>query len=292
MTKKPLNLRLVGRDDAPSPEHGRPEELALAERTRIELERGESTLAASLRAAWSPDALDAIDHEALIARGLGEVEAPATAAEARASKALAASLEATGAEQAAPFVESLRHAMRPRSIDPSRNSALVEAALDGALSAPTESERVLAERLRRSLEGEGIEDEFVAALRAAHAPKALAASTHAPMVHAAIARASRISRQRAFVWVAAAAMAAGAAFAALRTLVPTGASPAVEAAGARANAASEVRSSLAMARSTRDLFDPAERFSRQGGESGRIDRIVASRASDLRENRFQMWGVR
>jgi hypothetical protein len=44
------------------------------------------------------------------------------------------------------------------------------------------------------------------------------------------------------------------------------------------------------ARSTAELFDAP--FARQGGESARIDRIASARASDLRENRYAMWGVR
>ncbi len=49
---------------------------------------------------------------------------------------------------------------------------------------------------------------------------------------------------------------------------------------------------LVPARSTGDLFDPSEPFPRQGGTSDRIDRISASRRSDLRQNRFARWGIR
>jgi hypothetical protein len=43
-------------------------------------------------------------------------------------------------------------------------------------------------------------------------------------------------------------------------------------------------------RSTQELF--AEPFPRQGGSSGRVDTIARARASDLRQNRFALWGVR
>ena len=55
--------------------------------------------------------------------------------------------------------------------------------------------------------------------------------------------------------------------------------------------ATMVNASLIPSRSTIDLFD-AEPFPRSGGESQRIDRILSSRAADLRANRFATWGVR
>lgn len=48
---------------------------------------------------------------------------------------------------------------------------------------------------------------------------------------------------------------------------------------------------FARVRSTTDLFDPGSPFPREGGTSERIDRIAASRARDLRQNRFLAWGV-
>lgn len=45
-------------------------------------------------------------------------------------------------------------------------------------------------------------------------------------------------------------------------------------------------------RSTSALFDPAMPFPTRGGESERLGRIVASRAADLRANRFAAWGIR
>lgn len=47
-----------------------------------------------------------------------------------------------------------------------------------------------------------------------------------------------------------------------------------------------------LSRSTSGLFDPATPFSTRGGESERLERIVASRAADLRANRFASWGLR
>ena len=45
------------------------------------------------------------------------------------------------------------------------------------------------------------------------------------------------------------------------------------------------------ARSTQELFDPAEPFPARGGESARMGKIVDARAADLRANRFAAWGV-
>jgi hypothetical protein len=47
---------------------------------------------------------------------------------------------------------------------------------------------------------------------------------------------------------------------------------------------------LAPVRSTQPLFH--EPFARAGGASDRIDRIAMARSSDLRDNRFALWGVR
>jgi hypothetical protein len=52
------------------------------------------------------------------------------------------------------------------------------------------------------------------------------------------------------------------------------------------------RADLVPARSTLELFDPAEPFPREGEETSRIDRIAGARASDLRKNRYATWGVR
>jgi hypothetical protein len=48
---------------------------------------------------------------------------------------------------------------------------------------------------------------------------------------------------------------------------------------------------LVQARSTQELFDPATPFPTKGGESERLEKIVAARSADLRANRFAAWGV-
>ncbi|HEY4119904.1 MAG TPA: hypothetical protein VGM56_18685, partial [Byssovorax sp.] len=81
-----------------------PEELAEAEALRAALEggdsavagraRGDASIAEALRVAWSPTPLDEPDHEALLARALGDdpVTAPATRIEHAAATRLAEEL--------------------------------------------------------------------------------------------------------------------------------------------------------------------------------------------------------
>ncbi len=68
------------------------EERAEAEALRAALDRGEAPLAADLRAAFAPDALDGADLEAILARALGD-ETATTRAEREAAKRLRAQLE-------------------------------------------------------------------------------------------------------------------------------------------------------------------------------------------------------
>ena len=53
-----------------------------------------------------------------------------------------------------------------------------------------------------------------------------------------------------------------------------------------------VNAELVHTRSTTELFDPLEKFPATGGESERMQKIVSSRAADLRKNRFAQWGVK
>src|SRR5262249_38875570 len=63
-------------------------ERAEAERLRVALESDREPTSSALKAAWSPEALDAPDHEALLARALGDLGAPPTKAEWREATAL------------------------------------------------------------------------------------------------------------------------------------------------------------------------------------------------------------
>lgn len=219
------------------------EELREAEALRAAMEQGDDPLASALRAAHSPGELDEGDLEALLARALGEGDAPPTRLEQRAAEVLRDGLarggELTG-DQA--IAADLRAAWRSGEIAPARNEALIQAALDRA--APAKAGRVLA--FRRA----------------------------APIFTGAV--------------VSVAALAAGLALMFQRAEAPAPSA----ATAAPPSLAVAARASLIRARSTDDLFDPAEKFPTSGEESARIDRIAMARSSDLRQNRFAAWGVR
>ncbi len=61
---------------------------------------------------------------------------------------------------------------------------------------------------------------------------------------------------------------------------------------ARTTLPTAVNAELITTRSTTELFDPLEKFPTRGGESERMRKIVASRAADLRTNRFSRWGIK
>lgn len=127
--------------------------------------------------------------------------------------------------------------------------------------------------------------EVAAALRHAHAPRALDdLAAERALRRAALGRAqpipSRKVRVMRLVWGV--GLAAAAAAAALVVLPRSG----------LLDDSSPATAALVPARSTEELFDPAEPFPRQGGTSDRIDRITASRRADLRQNRFARWGIR
>lgn len=120
-----------------------PTEAELREAQELEraLERGIDPLAAALRSAYRPDPLEDLEHEALLARALGnadaDADAPATKAETREAERLAEELE-TGNGRRAPagpksepaeLAGALKAAWAPRSIEPLRNEALIAKAL-------------------------------------------------------------------------------------------------------------------------------------------------------------------
>ncbi|WP_437625793.1 hypothetical protein [Sorangium sp. So ce1151] len=239
------------------------DELRAARELAEALDQGEVPLAAALRAAARPAGLDRADHEALLARALGDEDAPPTRAEQRAAERLRDALQPGGLgrgepgrgggpegegergghdarDELAELAAALRAAWRPAPLPELRSRTLVEAALRAA-PAP---------RARRI------------------APVTMAAlSTLAAAAAAAALIFGELREERAFV--ARAPAAPGAAAVAAAPLPP-----------------------LIEARSTAALFDPAAPFPREGGQTERIDRIAAARASDLRQNRYAAWGVR
>ncbi|WP_437309725.1 hypothetical protein [Sorangium sp. So ce388] len=242
------------------------DELRAARELAEALEQGEVPLAAALRAAARPDGLDRADHEALLARALGDEDAPPTRTEQRAAERLRDALQPGGLGRdepgrgRGPGGEGARG--RHDALDARDELAELAAALQAAWRpAP------LAELRSRTL--------IEAALRAAPAPRA---RRIAPVTMAALST------------LAAAAAAAALIFGELREERASVAR--APAAPGAASVAAAPLPSLIEARSTAALFDPTSPFPRQGGQTERIDRIAAARASDLRQNRYAAWGVR
>ena len=125
---------LGDRDEPPFTE----EELREAGALRGALERGGDPLAASIQAAYRPPPLADDDLEAILARALGEGDAPPTAIEREAAARLRVSLEGGGDldSEAAPLGD-LRAAHRPAALSPARNEELIARALASAGRAPT-----------------------------------------------------------------------------------------------------------------------------------------------------------
>jgi hypothetical protein len=229
------------------------EELREAAARRVALERGDDPLASALRAAWAPTPLDGDDLAAILDRALGEGEAAPTRHEREAAAALREALEQReGFREEAAILGDLKAAHAPGELSRARNEELIEQALSRAPAAS-------APRLRL-VGGSGS--------RAAEATRPEAA------------RPRRIARGRTMAALSGvAALAAGVAL--LLGQIDRPAAP----------SASLGASALIHARSTDDLFDPAQKFE-VGAQSARIDRIASARAADLRQNRFAAWGVR
>jgi hypothetical protein len=241
-------LAASGEGEEPPPTEA---ELREAAALNEALERGADPLAASLRSAFRPEVLDDTDHDAILARALGDLSAPATKAEQREAERLAGELEgmrgaripgamAGSTSDSAEIASALRAAWAPRPIEQLRNEALIAGALHKA-PARRSGRRVLS--------------------------VTMAALTSVAAVAAAVAlyfgRAGELGAPT----------------------TQTAAAPATAGVAAVAQAA------LIRARSTSDLFDPETPFPRSGGTSERIDRIASARAADLRANRFAAWGV-
>ncbi|XXT22897.1 hypothetical protein WME94_15230 [Sorangium sp. So ce429] len=235
------------------------EELRAARELAEALEQGEVPLAAALRAAARPAGLDRADHEALLARALGDEDAPPTRAEQRAA-------------------ERLRDALQPGSLgrgEPGRGGGAGGEGARGGHDAHDAHEALA---------------ELAAALRAAWRPAPLPELRSRTLIEAAL-RAAPAPRARRIAPVTMAALSTLAAAAAVAALI-FGELREERASVARAPAAAAPLPPLIEARSTAALFDPAAPFPREGGQTERIDRIAAARASDLRQNRYAAWGVR
>ncbi|WP_437908825.1 hypothetical protein WME95_13565 [Sorangium sp. So ce327] len=237
------------------------DELGAARALAEALDRGEVPLADALRAAARPAGLDRADHEALLARALGDEGAPPTKAELRAA-------------------ERLREALEPQAASgggPGRGGSGGE----GALGSPDARDELA---------------ELAVALRAAWRPAALPELPGRALIDRAF-RASPARGPRRIAPVTMAALstlaAAAAAVALIVGQISEERASVARAPGAAAPAAALAeRPLLIEARSTAALFDPAAPFPREGGQTERIDRIAAARASDLRQNRYAAWGVR
>lgn len=155
MKQKP-RLRLVPPPPAPDDVGGGDEapfteaELREAAALRGALDRGADPLASALSAAYRPASLADDDLDAILARALGEGDAPATRLERDAAESLRAALDRGGelADDSA-ILGDLRAAHRPAALAPARNEALIAGAIGAIAVAP----RALApiSSLRRAL---------------------------------------------------------------------------------------------------------------------------------------------
>jgi hypothetical protein len=144
--KRNPGLRLVpppaandaGQDEPPFTE----EELRDAAALRETLPRGGDALAASLQAAYRPARLADDDLDAILARALGDGDAPPTRLESEAAARLRAELDRGGdLEGEAALLGDLRAAHRPAALSPDRNEELIAGALASARRAPTSLSR-------------------------------------------------------------------------------------------------------------------------------------------------------
>jgi hypothetical protein len=120
-----------------------------AERLRQALEADRDPLSNALRAAWSPSELAGVDHEALLARALGDEDAPPTLLERREASILRDELDGRPApgvpSDAFALAGALRAAHHPGALDPVLNDEIVGRVL--AAKAP----RAIAGRRRQVL---------------------------------------------------------------------------------------------------------------------------------------------
>ncbi len=295
-------------DDAPPTEA----ELAEAEALRDLLEEGREPISNSLRAAHAPPALTEPDHEALLARALGDVLAPPTRVEQAEAEHLARELSGKvlgdGSEHL-QLARALRAANAPRPIDQISHERILKKALGVEAKSSARRGARIAMVSGLFVAAAALAMFFTTSARHADAPASEAvAQAPAPAATAAAAapadqprsdRAGRLAATPARGRAAEAKHGKGVAAPSPRPFAePPGADPAAAPAaeGARPAAAHEgdltAVAAYVPSRSTDDLFDPNAQFPKSGGESARIDRIAMARTSDLRQNRFAAWGVR
>lgn len=176
------------------------------------------------------------------------------------------------AEEERHVVTALRAAWVPGPLD----EAALDAIVNGALGEPDAAEVRDASAM-------------AAALTSAYAPKPIDPRVNDALVETALFRARRAPRRLALPLVTGAIAGAVAIAASFVMFFRAADAPSASAPSA---ASIQAASALVRTRSAQELFDPATPFPRHGGETARIDRIMTSRASDLRKNRFHAWGVR
>lgn len=195
-------------------------------------------------------------------------------------------------KQLAVATEVVR-AMVGGTIDRLDNEALLALVLgdDVAEAAILDEERAEADALSLALAGQGTHElaELAFALRHAARPRELDEVTHERLLGGALRR----KPERRAYWPLVSgvlALAAGVAVflgsATLERAKREGAALSLQ------RLAPLVAATRIAPRSTEALFDRALAFELRGGESERVERIVASRASDYRANRFARWGVK
>jgi hypothetical protein len=150
----------------------------------------------------------------------------------------------------------------------------------------SEEEKVLSQKLRDALDNPTLANEdaeFARSLALANEPRPIAKEDHDRIVARAIADAKPRGQVIRVLFGVAALVSAAAAAVLVLGRHDMAAPPSL------ATRAAE----LVPVRSTQDLFnEPFARPLSHGAASARIDRIAMARQSDLRENRFAMWGVR
>jgi hypothetical protein len=188
-------------------------------------------------------------------------------------------------DEAEELARALSAAWSPTALDPAVNEALIAAALEDPLAAPTEEEVAESERLRAALDGQGQHPalDLVHALRAAGAPRPVSSATSNRLVRSALGD-EEPSKRSNVVFVAFGA--AGTALAALAASWFLLVRPALDG-GAAATIAEHA--DLAVSRSTAAMF--TTKFD-TATTTERVDRIARARSRELRSNRYALWGVR
>lgn len=241
---------------------------------------GLADLALSLQAAQGRD-IDDADHEVLLALSVGEAVAMLPRSDAGSQASVMRMLRATAGHPRLDAEDNTLLIAMTTGVEDGLDHSGAELTAD--LSATANALRAAAGRLP-DLSELANERLIRNALEAAvgQAKNELVAREAAP-----VTRLDRRQRSGALVG-AIVALAAGFAlfFGSLKWLETRAGGPV-----ARTNVTA-VSGELVTTRSTTELFDPMEKFPAKGGESARMQKIVSSRASDLRNNRFAAWGVK